>query len=281
MRDVEPWAALARFRGDGVDRRALVHAAWRSLLLCQPHDTLCGCSVDEVASAMSARLDEASPRPKNCVLLRSCHSLRHDGNDARRKPDEWSSVVVVRNAAPRARGGVAEIDVDLVLDDAPVGPASAGIEPRDSTNGTGVTRRSAGPAAGDRARAHVRPRGSVAALPVESPGRTTSGSRLGRRCSSTRPHHVACRGEASEGVRANDACFGRGTGDRRRSGLRIEATADRIEPHWIERRRYRRLDRDRSRGRARGPLHAFGDSPDAAPGEAGPVEGDGARPAPR
>jgi hypothetical protein len=56
--------------------------------------------------------------------------VRHDPDDARRYPARWSPVVVVTNVAPRPRSGVVEMDVDLVLDDAPVGPASAGIEPR-------------------------------------------------------------------------------------------------------------------------------------------------------
>jgi alpha-mannosidase len=135
VRDVEPWAAHSRFRGDGVDRRALVNAAWRPVLLSQPHDTLCGCSVDDVALAMSARLADATAAAEEIRDTAVMALLGHHGNAARRKPDEWSPVVVVRNAAPRTRSGVAEIDVDLVLDDAPVGPASAGIEPRGRRTG--------------------------------------------------------------------------------------------------------------------------------------------------
>src|SRR6185436_1741588 len=48
LRDVEPWTALAAFQL-GASRRHLVNAAWRPLLLSQPHDTLCGCSIDPVA----------------------------------------------------------------------------------------------------------------------------------------------------------------------------------------------------------------------------------------
>lgn len=130
LRDVEPWAALARTRGDGVDRRALVRAAWRPILQCQPHDTLCGCSVDEVAAAMSARLGEARATAVEIRDASLSALVRHDGNEARLQPAGWSPVVVVRNTATRPRAGVAEVDVDLVLDDAPVGPGSAGIEPR-------------------------------------------------------------------------------------------------------------------------------------------------------
>ncbi|HEX6315286.1 MAG TPA: hypothetical protein VFZ73_10530 [Gemmatimonadaceae bacterium] len=130
LRDMEPWTALAWRRGDRVDRRALVQAAWRPVLLCQPHDTLCGCSVDEVAVAMESRLIDAVAAAEALRDTALMALAGHDANEARRTPAAWKPVVIVRNAAPRLRSGVTEIEVDVVLDDAPVGPASAGIEPR-------------------------------------------------------------------------------------------------------------------------------------------------------
>ena len=136
LRDVEPWAALARVRGDRLDRRALVRAAWEPVLQCQPHDTLCGCSIDDVAAAMAARLQDATTAAEEIREASVMALVGHDGNAARPRPADWSPVVLVRNAAARPRTGVAEIDVDLVLDDAPVGPASAGIEPRVRKSGS-------------------------------------------------------------------------------------------------------------------------------------------------
>jgi mannosylglycerate hydrolase len=130
LRDVEPWAALSRINGDGYDRRAILRTAWKPLLLCQPHDTLCGCSVDDVASAMAIRMDEATAAGAEIRDASIMALVGHDANAARETPDEWTSVVVVRNTAARVRSGIAELEVDLVLDDAPVGPGSAGIEPQ-------------------------------------------------------------------------------------------------------------------------------------------------------
>ena len=130
VRDVEPWAALARIKGDAIDRRALTRAVWKPLLLCQPHDTLCGCSVDDVAAAMADRLRESAAAGEELRSSTVMSFVGHDGNEARRSPARWMNVALVRNATARMRTGVAEIDVDLVLDDAPVGPGSAGIEPR-------------------------------------------------------------------------------------------------------------------------------------------------------
>lgn len=126
VRDVEPWAALAARGIDrGSARRQLVEAAWRSLLLCHPHDTLCGCSTDEVARAMDARLDEAESQGGG-IRADALHDLiGHDEDDARERPAEWKPVVVVRNPSARARGGVALLKLTEFVADVPVGSGSA------------------------------------------------------------------------------------------------------------------------------------------------------------
>ena len=48
-----PGQRSPRVRG-GPSRRAYTNAAWRTVLLSHPHDTLCGCSIDDVARAMDA-----------------------------------------------------------------------------------------------------------------------------------------------------------------------------------------------------------------------------------
>jgi 2-O-(6-phospho-alpha-D-mannosyl)-D-glycerate hydrolase len=48
LRQAEPWAAAAAALGLGRDDRAVLECAWRHLLLCQPHDDICGCSIDAV-----------------------------------------------------------------------------------------------------------------------------------------------------------------------------------------------------------------------------------------
>lgn len=127
-RDVEPWTALAA-RRTGRTRGPLVRAAWRELLLCHPHDTLCGCSIDLVARAMDLRLDEGRAQ---------AHGLRDDavedlvGRDAeavRAAPDDWRPHLVLRNPAPRPRGGVAVVELSRLVRHVRVGPASAARPP--------------------------------------------------------------------------------------------------------------------------------------------------------
>ena len=124
-RDAEPWAALARLR-DGRSRRPSVNAAWKSVLLSHPHDTLCGCAIDDVASAMEGRLDNAMAAIAGVRDEALESLLGYDAVAARSRMDEWSPAVVLRNRSAHRRTGVAEIDIDVVVAEVPVGPVSAG-----------------------------------------------------------------------------------------------------------------------------------------------------------
>ena len=125
VRDVEPWLALLTGDGDG-GHRALLRAAWRTLLLTHPHDTLCGTSIDEVAHAMDDRLRSAAVQGRGLrddALLGHVH---HDRERARALGGAaWRPTVLIRNPAPRARGGVAHLALTATLGDVAVGPGSA------------------------------------------------------------------------------------------------------------------------------------------------------------
>jgi hypothetical protein len=136
IRDAEPWAALA-VRAGKPSRRHLTSAAWRSTLLSHPHDTLCGCSVDEVARAMDARLDDAMTQATGIRHDAILDILGHDAPEARTRKAEWRSLALVRNRAPRPRGGVAELEIETFLADVGVGPGSS---PPDRVRHVGVPR---------------------------------------------------------------------------------------------------------------------------------------------
>lgn len=123
LRDVEPWIALARF-GGARSRRPLVRAAWRPLLLCQPHDTLCGCSIDHVARAMESRLESAATQAEGLREAALYDLIGHNVEESRTRQESWKPVAVVRNPAARARSGVAVVAMTVKLADVPVGPGS-------------------------------------------------------------------------------------------------------------------------------------------------------------
>ncbi|HYC50668.1 MAG TPA: glycoside hydrolase family 38 C-terminal domain-containing protein [Gemmatimonadaceae bacterium] len=124
LRDVEPWVALAAMR-DGKDKSHFSRATWRSILLCQPHDTLCGCSIDAVAHAMDARLEAAAAQAEELRDAAIEELIGHDREIARHRQDDWIPTLVVRNRAPRTRSGVALVELVMKLADVPVGPGSA------------------------------------------------------------------------------------------------------------------------------------------------------------
>ncbi len=122
VRDVEPWLALLPEGADG-GRRALLREAWRTVLLAHPHDTLCGTSIDAVAVAMDARLASAVVQGE---ALREDALLAHVGHERERADaTAWRPAVLLRNRAPRPRGGVAELTLSVTIADVAVGPGSA------------------------------------------------------------------------------------------------------------------------------------------------------------
>lgn len=124
LRSVEPWLALSGAASEA-SVSALLREAWRTLLLCHPHDTLCGCSTDEVARAMDARLESARSQGRGLREI-AIHALTgHDAEAARVNPDCWRPLLVVRNEAPRARGGVCELSLLSFVRHVPVGPRPA------------------------------------------------------------------------------------------------------------------------------------------------------------
>ncbi len=124
VRDVEPWLALLPAGGDAATRASL-RAAWRTLLQSHPHDTLCGTSIDAVASAMDARLDAAEAQSSGLREDALLALVGHDRDRARALLDDSRPVVLLRNPAPRVRGGVVELRLSATVAGVPVGPGSA------------------------------------------------------------------------------------------------------------------------------------------------------------
>jgi alpha-mannosidase len=96
------------------------------LLSAHPHDTLCGCSIDDVADAMELRLRSAINQAEGIRDDAIADLIRYDAAASRDARERWQPVVVVRNAAPRVRSGVAIIEIEEFIGDVPVGPGSAG-----------------------------------------------------------------------------------------------------------------------------------------------------------
>jgi mannosylglycerate hydrolase len=124
VREAEPFAAVDWLLQQR-SRAPIVRAAWRTLLEAHPHDTLCGCSIDEVARAVDVLFASALAQATGVRDEAIASVLGQDADVARARPDAWTPSVIVRNGLPRARTGVAVIDIVSKMADEPVGPGSS------------------------------------------------------------------------------------------------------------------------------------------------------------
>ncbi len=103
----EPFAAFAEPAGQPYPHQYL-HVAWRYLLLNHPHDSACGCSIDQVHKDMVYRFDQSLGIARHV----SRDALRHIALRAARPPMEGHDfAVVVFNAGADPVDG----PVDLTL----------------------------------------------------------------------------------------------------------------------------------------------------------------------
>ncbi|AMW05148.1 hypothetical protein GEMMAAP_10610 [Gemmatimonas phototrophica] len=137
LRDVEPWMALARLHGPRtassadpgarltmVQLPALLHRTWEDLLATHPHDTLCGCSIDAVARHMDSQQELVAEQGKGLREAALQEVVGYDAVSARSETRfDWRRLLL-RNRAPRPRGGVAVVRLLETLGDVPVGPGS-------------------------------------------------------------------------------------------------------------------------------------------------------------
>jgi len=78
-RYADPLAALASALGRGEDLRGFLDLAWRTELQNHPHDSICGCSIDQVHEDMRYRFDQAAMIGETVVRKASRALLGSDG----------------------------------------------------------------------------------------------------------------------------------------------------------------------------------------------------------
>lgn len=120
-RAAEPLAALAGRRA-GRDYRAMLEQAWRGLVQCQFHDTICGTTSDVVAREAESRLAAAQAYADEVVRGAGFDLIGHDPDRAREQGVTQSPALALWNPAPRARDGVVIVDCTFFRRDVPVGP---------------------------------------------------------------------------------------------------------------------------------------------------------------
>lgn len=105
----EPWAALTLALGR-LDERPALRLAWRRVLHNQAHDSLCGCSVDAVATQVLGRYDSAAGLTRETVARLLERLAGHDVE--RRTPDVVEHEVAVFNPSPHPRTDVVRVALE-------------------------------------------------------------------------------------------------------------------------------------------------------------------------
>ena len=120
-RVTEPLAALLQLR-DGTAPGALLDEAWRTLLRCQFHDSIAGCTSDAVARRVETRIEDA--RTIATQVARSAFEalIGYSPDTARDHPAATAPELIFWNPAPRRRGGVVVVDLTWLMRDVLVGP---------------------------------------------------------------------------------------------------------------------------------------------------------------
>jgi len=105
----EPWCALA-LRLGVPDERAALREAWRTLLPNHAHDSLCGCSRDEVHDQMAPRFDAAEELAR--VTTRRVLERVAGLDTGRSTPWTAEPALAVFNPSPHPRTDVVRFAVD-------------------------------------------------------------------------------------------------------------------------------------------------------------------------
>ena len=147
VRFAEPFVALA-----GLERKEALAQAWRQLLKCQPHDSICGCSVDEVHRDIDARLRGVEQLGRTLVT-EAVEAL----TGARAGDFALHEAIAIVNPQPYAVSAPVEVELQRLVAAGPfrlVGPAGEvayEIVARRATDGPGLR-----PAEWLRLRVHAR-----------------------------------------------------------------------------------------------------------------------------
>lgn len=109
----EPFLAFANLHGSKTEIDNFLNIAWEYMLLNHPHDSICGCSIDQTHRDMQYRFDQV-----NILARQICHEafgfLTSFCADMAEKPDEFT--ITIANPVPYSRDEVIEFDIDFPVD---------------------------------------------------------------------------------------------------------------------------------------------------------------------
>jgi alpha-mannosidase len=119
--NADPLAALAATYRNR-DRRPLLNHAWRQLLQSEFHDSIGGCTSDQVARQVGLRLQDAGNLASEIARTSLNELVGNDPDRVRDHPELAEPQLVLWNPVPRPRSGVVIADLTWFERDVLVGP---------------------------------------------------------------------------------------------------------------------------------------------------------------
>lgn len=108
----EPLAAFASILGSKYDH-GMFEYAWKTLMQNHPHDSICGCSVDEVHRGMVTRFEKSKHITETLIDESLTFIEKHIDTTAFKEVDENALPFTVFNTSGRKRTGVVSVILDV------------------------------------------------------------------------------------------------------------------------------------------------------------------------
>jgi mannosylglycerate hydrolase len=114
---VEPFSTFASLAGSDLqtmnhDPSPIIHHAWRLLMECHPHDSICGCSIDQVHEEMKPRFDQVEQIGEE-IIRQSLESL---AVSVQTKSEGARASIIVFNPSSFRRTDVVNVELSLPND---------------------------------------------------------------------------------------------------------------------------------------------------------------------
>lgn len=94
------------------DPGPLIHQAWKLLISNHPHDSICGCSIDETHADMISRFDQVD-QIAEALTQQSLKAIISEVNTRKPEFDNKLAAVTVFNASPYPKTDLVSVSIDL------------------------------------------------------------------------------------------------------------------------------------------------------------------------
>ncbi len=98
------------------DPGPIIHQTWKLLISNHPHDSICGCSIDETHADMVSRFDQVD-QVAEAITNQSLAAIQSEINTQGPQLDNKLAAVTVFNASPYLKSDLVSVSIDMTSED--------------------------------------------------------------------------------------------------------------------------------------------------------------------